>query len=65
MQTRPLGDSGLEFTTVGLGTWAIGGTGWRFAWGQQDDTEHEFPNHFQPFRWYRQTNILRAKESSL
>lgn len=39
MQTRPLGNSGLEFTTVGIGTWAIGGGNWRFGWGQQDDNE--------------------------
>ena len=34
---RPLGRSGIEITTVGLGTWAIGGGGWLFGWGQQDD----------------------------
>lgn len=34
---RPLGSSGIEITTVGLGTWAIGGGGWLFGWGQQDD----------------------------
>jgi aryl-alcohol dehydrogenase-like predicted oxidoreductase len=39
MQTRPLGASGLELTTVGLGTWAIGGGEWMFGWGAQD--EHE------------------------
>jgi aryl-alcohol dehydrogenase-like predicted oxidoreductase len=32
-----LGTSGIEITAVGLGTWAIGGGGWRFGWGQQDD----------------------------
>jgi aryl-alcohol dehydrogenase-like predicted oxidoreductase len=39
MQTRPLGASGLEFTTVGLGTWAIGGGDWMFGWGNQDEQE--------------------------
>ncbi|MBA2492625.1 MAG: aldo/keto reductase [Gammaproteobacteria bacterium] len=39
MQTRQLGDSELEFTTVGLGTWAIGGGDWDFGWGPQDDKE--------------------------
>jgi aryl-alcohol dehydrogenase-like predicted oxidoreductase len=34
---RPLGRSGIEISTVGLGTWAIGGGGWLFGWGQQDD----------------------------
>jgi len=34
---RPLGSSGLEITTVGFGSWAIGGSGWSFGWGPQDD----------------------------
>ncbi|MFC1675583.1 aldo/keto reductase [Planctomycetota bacterium] len=38
MQTRKLGFSDLELTTVGLGTWAIGGP-WQFGWGPQDDTD--------------------------
>jgi aryl-alcohol dehydrogenase-like predicted oxidoreductase len=36
---RPLGDSGLQITTVGLGTWAIGGPGWAYSWGPQEDGE--------------------------
>lgn len=39
MQTRKLGNTGLELTTIGLGTWAIGGSGWQFAWGPQDKDE--------------------------
>ena len=38
MQKRKLGRSDLELTTVGLGTWAIGGP-WHFGWGPQDDGE--------------------------
>jgi aryl-alcohol dehydrogenase-like predicted oxidoreductase len=38
MQTRRLGYTDLELTTVGLGTWAMGGP-WQFGWGQQDDGE--------------------------
>ncbi len=38
MRTRKLGNTGLELTTVGLGTWAIGGP-WQFGWGPQDDGE--------------------------
>ncbi len=38
MQTRRLGSTGLELTTVGLGTWAMGGP-WQFGWGPQDDDE--------------------------
>lgn len=34
---RKLGSSGMELTTVGFGTWAMGGGGWAFAWGPQDD----------------------------
>jgi aryl-alcohol dehydrogenase-like predicted oxidoreductase len=37
METRKLGNSGIKITPVGFGAWAIGGTGWAFAWGQQDD----------------------------
>ena len=38
MLTRRLGCTDLELTTVGLGTWAIGGP-WQFGWGPQDDDE--------------------------
>jgi aryl-alcohol dehydrogenase-like predicted oxidoreductase len=34
---RLLGNSGLEITTVGFGSWAVGGGGWSFGWGPQDD----------------------------
>lgn len=37
LTTRPLGISDLEVTTVGLGAWAIGGGGWVYGWGPQDD----------------------------
>jgi aryl-alcohol dehydrogenase-like predicted oxidoreductase len=36
--TRRLGQSDLEITTVGFGAWAIGGGGWEFGWGPQDDS---------------------------
>ncbi|MHC4648992.1 MAG: aldo/keto reductase, partial [Planctomycetota bacterium] len=39
MQTRQLGYTDLKLTTVGLGTWAIGGGGWEYAWGPQDDKD--------------------------
>ena len=38
MQIRKLGYTDLKLTTVGLGTWAIGGP-WQFGWGPQDDDE--------------------------
>ncbi len=37
LPTNPLGDSGLEITRVGFGAWALGGGGWAFSWGDQDD----------------------------
>ena len=39
MQKRRLGTSDLEITPIGVGAWAMGGGGWQFAWGAQDDDE--------------------------
>jgi len=39
VQERKLGNSDLHITRVGYGAWAIGGSGWQFAWGSQDDNE--------------------------
>lgn len=39
MQTKQLGNSDLHITPIGFGAWAIGGSGWSFAWGSQDDDE--------------------------
>ncbi len=39
MQTRKLGNSDLHITTVGYGAWAIGGSGWQFGWGSQNDND--------------------------
>jgi aryl-alcohol dehydrogenase-like predicted oxidoreductase len=39
MQTRNLGNSDLHITPVGYGAWAVGGSGWQFAWGSQDDDD--------------------------
>ena len=39
METRRLGNSDLYITPVGFGAWAIGGTGYDFAWGHQDDAD--------------------------
>jgi aryl-alcohol dehydrogenase-like predicted oxidoreductase len=38
MRTKQLGNSDLVITPVGFGAWAIGGSGWEFGWGEQDDT---------------------------
>jgi aryl-alcohol dehydrogenase-like predicted oxidoreductase len=34
---RQLGSSGVTITTLGFGSWAIGGGGWAYSWGPQDD----------------------------
>jgi len=39
MTKRKLGNSDLEITPIGIGAWAIGGSGYAFAWGAQDDDE--------------------------
>jgi aryl-alcohol dehydrogenase-like predicted oxidoreductase len=39
METKTLGNSDLSITLVGFGAWAIGGSGWEFAWGRQDDED--------------------------
>src|SRR5256714_8064568 len=39
MKTRKLGNSDLHITPVGYGAWAIGGSGWQFGWGTQDDED--------------------------
>jgi len=39
MHKRRLGNSDLEITPLGIGAWAMGGGGWAFAWGPQDDPE--------------------------
>jgi aryl-alcohol dehydrogenase-like predicted oxidoreductase len=39
VETRKLGNSDLNITPVGFGAWAIGGGGWEFAWGGQEDSD--------------------------
>jgi aryl-alcohol dehydrogenase-like predicted oxidoreductase len=39
MKTKQLGNSDLLITPIGFGAWAIGGGGWEFAWGIQDDSD--------------------------
>src|SRR5215475_8759489 len=39
MQKKRLGNSDMELTPIGVGAWAMGGGGWAFAWGPQDDNE--------------------------
>ncbi len=39
MEKRKLGNSDMEITAIGFGAWAIGGPGWEYAWGAQDDAD--------------------------
>jgi aryl-alcohol dehydrogenase-like predicted oxidoreductase len=39
LATTELGNTGLRITRVGFGAWAIGGGGWEFGWGPQDDEQ--------------------------
>src|SRR3989442_13123482 len=39
LPTAPLGTTDMRITRVGFGAWAIGGGGWTFAWGNQDDAD--------------------------
>ncbi len=38
-ETREFGRTRMHITRVGLGTWAIGGGEWAYAWGPQDDSQ--------------------------
>ena len=39
MQKKRLGNSDMDLTPIGVGAWAMGGGGWAFAWGPQDDDQ--------------------------
>src|SRR5258708_3947037 len=39
METRKLGNSDIKITPVGFGAWALGGGGWEFSLGPQDDAD--------------------------
>jgi aryl-alcohol dehydrogenase-like predicted oxidoreductase len=39
LKTEELGATGLPITRLGFGAWAIGGGGWQFGWGPQQDAE--------------------------
>jgi aryl-alcohol dehydrogenase-like predicted oxidoreductase len=45
LNTATLGHTGLEITRVGFGAWAIGGGGWEFGWGPQEDEQSEAAIH--------------------
>jgi aryl-alcohol dehydrogenase-like predicted oxidoreductase len=37
MKTKKLGWTDLQLTTIGYGSWALGGGDWLWSWGPQDD----------------------------
>jgi aryl-alcohol dehydrogenase-like predicted oxidoreductase len=39
MHKKRLGNSDLELSPIGVGAWAMGGGGWAFAWGPQEDDQ--------------------------
>jgi aryl-alcohol dehydrogenase-like predicted oxidoreductase len=39
MNVKRLGQSDLRITPVGFGAWAIGGSGYEWGWGAQDDSD--------------------------
>ncbi len=39
MELRKLGNTGFEITPIGFGAWAIGGGGYQYGWGPQDDQD--------------------------
>ncbi len=39
LQTRQFSTTDMNITPVGFGSWAIGGGGWAYAWGAQDDSD--------------------------
>jgi aryl-alcohol dehydrogenase-like predicted oxidoreductase len=39
MRKRRLGNSDLQLSTLGFGSWAAGGPDWKAGWGPQDDND--------------------------
>lgn len=37
--TAAFGSTDLRISRIGFGAWAIGGAGWRYSWGSQDDAD--------------------------
>jgi aryl-alcohol dehydrogenase-like predicted oxidoreductase len=39
MIKKKLGNSDMEISPIGFGSWAVGGGDWQFSWGPQDDND--------------------------
>ncbi|BDT86394.1 aldo/keto reductase [Nocardia cyriacigeorgica] len=37
--TRAFGDTGMNLTPLGLGTWVMAGAGWEYSWGATEDAD--------------------------
>src|SRR3954463_13748236 len=55
LKTTSLGATGLEITRIGFGAWAIGGAGWEFGWGPQEDDESVAAIHRALEQWINGT----------
>jgi len=58
MQKRKLGSTGFEISPIGLGAWAMGGGGWAFGWGPQDDWRLTKNPEFQEPRLSRNLRLV-------
>ncbi len=39
MTKKKLGNSDMQLSPIGFGSWAVGGGDWQFSWGPQDDND--------------------------
>lgn len=39
MKPRQIGNTNMDITPIGFGSWAVGGGGYQFGWGPQDDEQ--------------------------
>ena len=66
MQTRKLGDSDLNLTPIGFGTWAIGGGEWGMGWGPQEEKDSiEYKLKLVKESLDRDSGILATSEDRL
>jgi hypothetical protein len=64
MKRKQLGNSDLVITPAGLGSWAMGGASWQFAWGKQDDDDSEIATRLSTDTC-RRTDLASARRPTL
>ena len=67
MQTRKLGWTDLNLTTIGFGTWALGGGDWKWSWGAQnwgDVAETAFGDFERAVSKLRNTILVRTQRAT-